>query len=844
VFNGIEQVVYRNGERVFSRPQTGELGSNTARLLFGARGDTSPQAHFKGAIGEVRVWRRARDAAEIRRDHDARLTGNEPDLAGFWRHQESGGRTIDLTSGQHHGQIVGAPRPTTVYRLFVGINDRYALGRQVFESGSWTHLAVAFNQSYALGFDGSDSYLECGAASTLDIDGDLTLDLKVRLDGAGVTRGLLAKGRLGSPDGQVPYALGLNAAGQLTFQFEDDDGEVHAFVSSRALTAHTSHRVAVTRKRESASVNLGAGQIYALTWHDIRFFIDGDAVGHQRYAVGFDSAIDLAIALSAHDDPDTIPSAQRAAFLLAAAGRLRLAPPPIGRNKQALEIGRGHLGTSGPTPFHGVIGDVRIWSRALEPAALADPAGATGEGLIAWWRFEERKGTTADDQIGSHRGTITGAIQWVKDPSTDSSSLLVYRDGVALETLDISAGAAALKTGVSQFNIGALQQPGGRAEHYQGEMEELRIWHTVRTQEQIQDNMFRRLTGEHEQLIAYYGFDAIERNQLTDQSNRGNHLELAGTSYILSSAPIGVDTPQVRSALAGVKTPFHGRIQGRPGVAEYADMQYDSAGNLIGAFKRCYAIIRGGEWHLITGFKVGDLVTEWIGQIQFAPQLLGFIEGAPPVPSENLAATGYVLGEFAEYVGASSVTFTEAETVNYTYATQQETSVDLSIDTKFGGVGGTEVSAGLFVMAQMVDVETFFGAHLSFETSWGWLAETVTSVGHGTTQDLSMSLRGSVENENAIAYPDIGRRFVPDNVGMAFVISETADLFALRLKHNHALVAFQARPNPDIPADRNIITFPINPRYRSWIMRATSSLPVPLSPVSNTAAELSAMAAT
>ena len=31
---------------------------------------------------------------------------------------------------------------------------------------------------------------------------------------------------------------------------------------------------------------------------------------------------------------------------------------------------------------------------------------------------------------------------------------------------------------------------------------------------------------------------------------------------------------------------------------------------------------------------------------------------------------------------------------------------------------------------------------------------------------------------------------------------------------------------------------------RSWIMRATSSLPVPLSPVSSTAAALSAMAAT
>ena len=819
VYDGQRQVVYRNGEQVFSRAQTGDLGSSTSKLLIGARGDTSPQGHFKGAIGEVRVWRRARTAAEIRRDRDATLAGDEADLAGYWRHQDSSGTTIDLTSGQHHGQIVGLPQATTLYRLFAGVNERYARSRQVLETDTWTHLAVTFGQSYALGFDGSDAYLDCGAGATLDINGDLTLELKVRLDGTGLTRGLLTKGRLGAANGQVPYALAIDGSRQLRFEFEDEDGGLHAFVSEQVVTAGTTHRVAVTRKRESVSVNLGQGQVCALSWHDIRFFIDGAAAGHQRYAVGFENLIDLAIALSAYDDPDVIPVVEKQGFLVATGGRPSFAPPAVGRTARALEIGRGHRGTSGPAPFHGVIGDVRIWSRALEPDALADDTGDTGDGLIAWWQFEERGGTTAGDQVGNHHGTITGAVQWVEDPSTESSSLLVYRDGVALATTDFSASAGPLQADRNQFGLGALKQAGSWAEHFQGEMEELRIWQSIRTQEQIQDNMFRRLTGEHEQLIAYYSFDAIERNQLTDQSNRGNHLELAGTSYILSSAPIGVDTPQVRSALAGVKTPFHGTIQGQPGVAEYGDMQYDSDGNLIGTFKRCYSIIRRndpeakGEWHLITGFKVGDLVTEWIGQIQFAPQLQGYIEGAPPVPSENLAATGYVRGEFGNYVGASSVTFTEAETVNYTYAANQESTVDLSIDTKLGAVGGTKVDAGLFVTSRLIDVETFIGLHATFESSWGWLAETVTSVGHGTTQDLSMSLRGSVENQNAIAYPHIGRRFVPDNVGMAFVISETADLFALRLKHNHALVAFQARPNPDIPADRNIITFPINPRY-------------------------------
>lgn len=43
--------------------------------------------------------------------------------------------------------------------------------------------------------------------------------------------------------------------------------------------------------------------------------------------------------------------------------------------------------------------------------------------------------------------------------------------------------------------------------------------------------------------------------------------------------------------------------------------------------------------------------------------------------------------------------------------------------------------------------------------------------------------------------------------------SETADVFALRLKHNNALISFSLQPNPDIPKDWNIIHFPINPQY-------------------------------
>ena len=154
--------------------------------------------------------------------------------------------------------------------------------------------------------------------------------------------------------------------------------------------------------------------------------------------------------------------------------------------------------------------------------------------------------------------------------------------------------------------------------------------------------MLFRSTGEVDDLIAYYTFDSATGPTLSDHSGHGNQLDIENARYVLSTAPVGVDIPQARSALAGISTRFNERINSRPAVQEYADMQVDRDGNLIGIFKRFYTYIQDGRWRLVTGFKVGDMVTEWIGQVQFAPQLIGYIEGAPPVPGENQIGRAHV----------------------------------------------------------------------------------------------------------------------------------------------------------------------------------------------------------
>ena len=65
---------------------------------------------------------------------------------------------------------------------------------------------------------------------------------------------------------------------------------------------------------------------------------------------------------------------------------------------------------------------------------------------------------------------------------------------------------------------------------------------------------------------------------------------------------------------------------------------------------------------------------EWVGQAQFGPQLIGYIEDAPPVPSENLTV------EDDGYTGVSSVAVTEAIDTTYTRASSRNAGLDASLE--------------------------------------------------------------------------------------------------------------------------------------------------------------------
>ncbi|MFH8786666.1 LamG-like jellyroll fold domain-containing protein [Streptomyces roseoverticillatus] len=815
-----EQVIYKDGV---------EEGKRVASGNYLGNGDFSFGSSFAGWVpeyaevetDEVRLWGTARTAAEVRALKNRRLTGEEPGLMGYWPYAEPAPQVagkpgiLDRSGNGRHVYLKGGVTPVTApaalnatadpdagYRVTAAVGGSLVATRATFPPREWSHLAAAYEQSWAVELtDGA--YLEAPDNDALDIPDDLTIEVFCRVDALGTTQGLLSKGRAADGSGgSVPYRLLVLPDGKLEFAFEEPDGKLVRFTSTEALSAGTFHRVAVVRKSgRSMQERKGSKEITAVgadgkpvkqtvelvesvdvqEWQDIRFHLDGREAGTARYE----------------------------------------GPGPKG-NTGTLDIGRVREGLE-THAFTGVVAEVRLWGAARDAAQLGTPVTARDRGLTARWRFEENAGNTAADTTGSHALRLRGA-RWTRNPDPRGSAFRLYRNGVPL-ACDPLESADLADFGDAQLSLGARLKGGEPTQPFHGVLEEVRIWRTARTQEQVLDNLFTRLRGEKENLIAYWSFDRASTDEsagvVRDEGLRGNDLTLLDAprrpSAVLSTAPVSSDTAQVRSALAAMRTPFHETVSGSPAVAEYADMQYTAKGEAFGVLKRAYGYLRDGRWYLVTGYKVGDLVSEWVSQVQFDPQLVGYVEGAPPVPSENLTPNT-IDPERATYDSVASVELTQAEEVVHSLSSAKERSVDAA----FGFALSNEVDVdmwmitaplGFGVAKSMVKAKVSAGVRGSLEFSNSWAEETAVSQGENTARAMKVDLSGSWEDPLKPLNPSLGRRYVPVNTGFAVVQSQTADVFALRLAHSGALVAYRIQPNPDIPKDWNVIPFPLNPRY-------------------------------
>ncbi len=480
--------------------------------------------------------------------------------------------------------------------------------------------------------------------------------------------------------------------------------------------------------------------------------------------------------------------------------------------------------------LQGALDDVRLWNQGRMNWQIeyfrAERLEDNAQGLVSEWSFSTGKGRVAFDSKSQNNASISDKTVQLSDEAVDAMwiktsfkagwTIMLNGDVLPVEALALDPTIY----GSSQATIGATRWFDDGASsfvnQFTGRLNEVRLWSTQRTPLQVRQALNVAVTGRDAGLAAYWPVSDGSGRRVGDFTGRAHNGRWVGghdvAPWILSAAPIGVEAPGIRMANGGVEPKNPILSDSAAQAAAYGSTQTDAYGNLIATYRRAYAILpKGKGLDLTVGLLIGELDIQFVGQVQLNPSLIGYIEGSPPVPSENLKVYP---GSPGTYNGASSIVVDETASVSYAYTASRDTGFDMSVNSSLGFRWEEEIDAGgLVVSTFLFGFISNIGVSASFSNSLGWISDATLTEDRVVNSRRQLELRGGWAANNYAIDGGVGQIFAPSNTGYALVRSGTADMFALRLRGSGALVTYSLRPNPDIPEDVNIILFKIDPRY-------------------------------
>jgi len=432
---------------------------------------------------------------------------------------------------------------------------------------------------------------------------------------------------------------------------------------------------------------------------------------------------------------------------------------------------------------------IEYWFKGSSLQSAVRQQDSAGSYIIAGW---------GDTHVISTDGGTTGGIS-VGATATDGSwhhiamtwkrntinGFVSYLDGVLVakkNSSNVSLSAPAAATGIC---IGSYN---GLGEFTKGKIAEVRIWKVARTQAEIQGDMYQRLTGKEANLVAYYPL-----NEIRSEGSVQKVLDLVANNHGTVIEAITVDDqtlPIVPSSLLS---------------NEYSSVSLDSnTKRKVAMMRRFFAHPSPNGVTLLPDKRVEALELKWIGNAQFAPTLLGYIEGPPPVPSENLTLE-------EDYNGATSVELTMSEDVEFNWTRSQDSGLGGTLDTFIGAGGAMSILTAPMGVGSSIETTAKVGFKGNFDFNYQFQNESSITSSSSLSMTDKLELRGTPEVTPK--FPHLGTRFVPKNIGYALVVSAMADVFVTRLARSGKMIGYQVQPVDGIPPDVNTITFLMNPAY-------------------------------
>lgn len=760
-----------------------------------------------GNLAELRYWKSARSRAELERTMNTTLTGFEPGLYGYWPLVEAPGQgalfpnravgTGTALDGrlQINQQLVTSSSDGTFVSVVAGVGGAPAVEAGTFmRSTHWNHIAVVYEACGALHLNPGvlgQPRMDYGRCDNPDDIGFTTQNsIEAWIQVPAVT-----------PTAQTVLAQWGPALADQCFQFGvGNDGKPYFAINVLPLGGG----VQTIRATATTSVCDGQPHHLAATW----------SVVTTTPTNGDDPSTSCTVTLYVDGALSSFMAPIYKVYMVQVAS----SKAPLTMGISALETPTsGVVALETQAPFQGVLTGLRVWTVTLSATQVVQAmqqnrAYDVSSGVVAAWWFNESSGLDAEDTVGDNDLVLSDTDMWCA--FAHIADLNIYSNGVYVGRQSPYAATDYMKT--QGFTIGAYNNGGTLQDSFVGDLTEFRLWATARSQNQIREAMYHPLLGSETALRAYWPFNG----NLNDLSGGGNvGTPIGANSYVPSTAPVANEGPQVNNVYGGPVTDFQEPLFGRPAVLDYGDTELDSDGVPVGILRRCY-FYNSPHLTLSTKYSVGELDLIYLGMAQTNPTLIGYIEGAPPVPSENLTRPLYnsYLG-YNGYADAASVTLSQAEATSLSFSSSDyQTSLTMDLDWKLGLFGNWKGTVGSpFFSVQSFANKLKVGLHQKDNLLRAKQTDTKYLSSWTRTFSNSVGLRGTWEapgtSPKDYLNPQVGRRYQPNNLGQALVESLTADVYAMCLKGSGASVGKVVIPNLEIPPDRNILVFQIDPNY-------------------------------
>src|ERR1022692_2178443 len=524
------------------------LKENTENFL-----STPPEQAFPfdGQIDEVRIWKVARTEAQIREAMFKSLTGREDGLFSLWNFNHvNNGVVKDLGPGGFDGRIMGGARRVGSDRPTVAWGD---ISGQVLNSEQRPAPGARLILTRDDGRTSATLSAALGRYEFSALNPGHTFQLSVQYRWESLVRSNIVL----QPDERRELNLPLLASPSISGRVQSGEGKPLAGVLLQILSvagSSTGQVAAVSLTHSDGRysfqrLNAGQYRVRAQAAGGFDWYHDGKAIGIGGGArltnVDFTLEPVKLDPLAAPTAPNRVLSTKGDGTNM---GFVEL-PPDIFNNldEATVEGWVKWVNLNNRTFYsYGTKESILELKNNDTNANLTFHYIANGEGQL----IEARDFLQLDSWCH---------VAWVTTPE----ETFLYYNGAQVERRPYTTSFSTLNSGRFHFLGKSTWDPSGGG-WMGGEMDEVRVWTTPRTGDQIRKNMFRRLNGDEEGLAALWNFDD-PNDPGRDASPPGFNGRVIGATNLLGQLP-NKEALVSPLSISGMVTVKDGRVAGNASI--------------------------------------------------------------------------------------------------------------------------------------------------------------------------------------------------------------------------------------------------------------------------------------